>query len=212
MIDAAGLAVPRKTTFDDLLAVDRVVEGLAQLQVLSSSRVVLLLRVRVEDEVGLVDARHLRDVEAGLLQRLDRRRRHVFDRVDLVAPSARRRARRRSRTSAARSRRPAASARRSESLRWKSAIWSFLNFVSVNGPGADDRARRSRTSSGRRPCGPCAGSRCASGGSRTAGTAQSTLPAGCLVVDDERVRVRRLGALDVRDQARRRSLRRCPCT
>src|SRR5262249_14298589 len=67
----------------DLLAVDRVVERLLDLQV-EQLAMRLLLRVRVDDEVGLVEARDIRYLEAGVLQRLHRGRGHGFDRVEVV--------------------------------------------------------------------------------------------------------------------------------
>ena len=44
----------------------------------------LLLRVRVDDEVGLVEARNIRDVEACVAKRLHRGRGHDLDRVEVV--------------------------------------------------------------------------------------------------------------------------------
>ena len=54
MIELAGFAVPRIDDADDLRPVDRVVERLLHLQV-EQLAVLLLLRVRVDDEVALLE-------------------------------------------------------------------------------------------------------------------------------------------------------------
>ena len=62
-----GLAVAEEDDVDDLLAVDGVVEGFLHLEV-QQLPVRLLLRVGVDDEVGLVEAGDVGDVEAGALE------------------------------------------------------------------------------------------------------------------------------------------------
>ena len=138
------------------------------------------------------------DVHAGLLQRLDRRRRHVLDRIDLAAFSAE--------TSAssfeniaARNRRPAASARRIGLSRWKSAISSFLNLTSMNGPAPTiGRGVRERLQVVALVAGVLA--QMCFGRIANCWNCERTLPDGCRVVNDERRSGRRLGPLDVGDQ------------
>src|SRR5205823_6104285 len=61
---------------DDLLPVDRVIERLLDLEV-EEFAVLLLLRVRVDDEVGLVEPLDVLDDESRAAQRLHRRRRNA---------------------------------------------------------------------------------------------------------------------------------------
>src|SRR5439155_2721324 len=80
---AGGLRRSEEDDLDDLGSVDGVRERFLELEVEKLS-VLLLLRVRVEDEVGLVESWNVGDREAGVLQRLDRGRRNGLDRVDLM--------------------------------------------------------------------------------------------------------------------------------